>query len=74
MDFGRCGQSETSSHLLHDCEIYNEKRRDLREILRLKGHNWPSDNQVLVSDEEIFREFTKMCESILTDKEERRKK
>ncbi|KAG8304983.1 hypothetical protein J6590_080846 [Homalodisca vitripennis] len=39
-----CGELETANHVLMECELFEEERRDLRQVMTSKHSQWRRAN------------------------------
>ena len=59
-----CGMAETSTHVLFECNLHGNERRDLVESVRRLGHVWPVPESTLVT-KQIFPYFKEFCGNVL---------
>lgn len=65
-----CGEVDSPQHLIEDCAVFVEERRELQE--KLEPGEWPPSPQDLVKDE-YFAAFTKFTGKVLRRRNETRK-
>lgn len=65
----KCGNVDNSDHVLSDCKLFDEERRDLVSKLMDKGIQWPADKPQLLT-KEAFPDFKEFVTKILKKKEE----
>lgn len=64
-----CGEEETATHVLMECEFYEEERTELREYLQ-REKRWIWEKKNFVRDKEVAAKFSKMCRRIGKKKHE----
>lgn len=55
----RCGRQETANHVLMECQLFEEERQELKELLQRKNLGWIKEN--FGRDEETIVVFRTLC-------------
>lgn len=68
----RCGELETASHILMECPLHEEGRRELRILLERKNLNWSKEN--FASDKETIDELRMTTRRIGRERDQHRQR
>lgn len=66
-DTTRCGcgfPEETAEHVLRDCPIFDQERKDLILAVQAAGARWPCENEFMTSSEAMFLSWALFCKSL----------